>query len=50
MKTLLNLSKVNPMTSTFEPLKALLSLTPFDLDIDTNMMREIIEELEYRSD
>ena len=50
MKTTFNLIKNKPTNTNFQPLKALLALTPFDLELDTDMMKDIIEELEYRAD
>ena len=50
MKTAFNLIKNKPANINFQPLKALLALTPFDLELDTDMMKDIIEELEYRAD
>jgi len=56
MKTALNsifLNKDNPMNSAsfidFQPIKSLLELPSFQLDIDNDLMRDIIEELEYRA-
>ena len=50
MKTAFNLIKNKPTNTNSQPLKALLALAPFDLELDINMMRDIIEELEYRAD